>query len=230
MLSQANGWEWNGRGNPPGAFSIRCVRNLNMDDETGYAVNAAPVEYIQLYYDNGNPFTDTSHPASDKVVFDLTYLDPRAFRLPVGTSDNPYEPKDLVFGDENSSMNRLYERFQVYRSDMTLPSDKGFNAVNNAITTPVDPTNPNPYCPEGYRLPNQRELSLMSIYARSFIGNNDMLTRTYYSRGVHGDQTDTNAGNRTGFGMVGSNGNMTVQPNDISKSRCVRDLLPGEND
>lgn len=230
MLSQANIWEWNGRGNPTGAFSIRCVRNLNMDDEAGYAVNAAPVEYIQLYYDNGNAFTDTSYPASDKVVFDLTYLDPRAFRLPVGTSDNPYEPKDLVFSDENSSMNRLYERFQVYRSDMTLPSDKGFNAVNNAITTPVDPTNPNPYCPEGYRLPNQRELSLMSIYAKNFIGNNNMLTRTYYSRGVHGDQTDTNKGNRTGFGMIGSNGNMTVQPEPMSKSRCVRDLLPGEND
>lgn len=230
-LSQANTWIWDKQeGNTTEAFAIRCARNVNMDDEEGYAIDAAPVEYIQLYYDNGNAFTDTSYPASDKVVFDLTYLDPRAFRLPVGTSDNPYEPKDLVFGDENSSMNRLYERFQVYRSNMTLPTDKSFDAVNNAITTPVDPTNPNPYCPEGYRLPNQRELTLMSIYAKSFIGANHLLTRTYYSRGVHGDQTDTNNGQRTGFGMVGSNGNMTVQPDPMSKSRCVRDLLPGEND
>ncbi len=223
-LDEAVSWIWNGQGNPPEAFAIRCARNVNMDGDEGYAINAAPVDYVQLYDIYGNAFVD-GVTNTDKVVVDLTYLDSRAFRLPVGTSDNPYEPKDLVFADENSSMNRLYERFQICK-DETISVSGYFSEVNNAITNPADPTKPNIYCPEGYRLPNQRELTLMSIYTRQFVDAN-MLTRTYYSRGAHGDKTAGTS--RTGYGMY-SSGTVTVEGASISKSRCVKDLLPGEND
>ena len=224
-LSQAENWIWKkGLGNPPEAYAIRCARNVNMDGDDGYAIDAEPVDYVQLYDIYGNAFVD-GVTNTDKVVVDLTYLDPRAFRLPVGTSDNPYEPKDLVFGDENSSMNRLYERFQICKDDAINVSGN-FSDVNNAITNPADPTKPNIYCPEGYRLPNQRELTLMSIYTSKFV-NANILSRTYYSRGAHGDKTAGTS--RTGYGMF-SDGTVTVQDAYISRSRCVKDLLPGEND
>ena len=222
-VNEANGWVWNGQGNTVKGFSIRCARNINMDDEAGYAVEAAPVDYVQLYDINGNPFVDGST-TTDKIIVDMTYLTPRAFRLPVGTSDNPYEPKDLVFGDENSAMNRLYERFQIYKSNMT--ANGTFTNVNNYITNPTDPTVPNPYCPEGYRLPNQRELVLMALYAANYI-DCSMVSRTYYSRGAWGDRSDAS---KEGFCWRRDNQTITVEEQTMNASRCVRDLLPGETD
>ena len=227
-----NSMKWAGSGwDGKSGYSIRCVRNLNMDD--AYAVEDVPQDFVRIYDEHGNEEGSASFNKDDvkKFVFDVSFLNERSFRLPVGTTDNPYEPKDLVLGDENSAMNRLYERFQVYQSDPPTPSTfvgNNFLTTNNNITTPLDPTVPNPYCPEGYRLPNQREVAMMNIYLKNYDFLSEcFLSRTSYSYGnpaVGGSGKD---GSKYGFNwkdvlMVGNETASTV--------RCVKDLLPGEFD
>lgn len=224
-----NSMKWAGSGwDGKRGYSIRCVRNLNMDD--AYAVEDVPQDFVRIYDEHGNEVDPDSFIEDDvkKFVFDVSFLNERSFRLPVGTTDNPYEPKDLVLGDENSAMNRLYERFQVYDSTPSTFVGNNFLTTNNNITTPLDPTVRNPYCPEGYRLPNQREVAMMNIYLKEYgFLSGCFLSRTSYSYGNQAVGGSGKDGSKYGFNwdtvlMVGN-----VTANTV---RCVKDLLPGEFD
>ena len=217
---------WHGRT----GYSIRCVRNLNMDDND--EVTNVPQDFVRIYDEHGNAegTEDFNKDGVKKFVFDVAFLNERAYRLPVGTSDNPYEPKDLVMGDENSAMNRLYERFQVYDASQDLTNLGNFETMNKNVTTPLDPADPNPYCPEGYRLPNQREMAMMTIYLQKYnFLSGTIMTRTSYSFGsttLGGTGKDPT---KLGFSwqdvLFLSNKDHTA-----TTARCVKDLLPGEFD
>ena len=95
----------------------------------------------------------------------------------------------------------------------------------------------NPFCPPGYRFPNQVELSVMSfvIAGRNSVtgetikyfgtGNPVRIpSRTFYSRGKYGDDPSGTADDRTKTGFVFSDQMRLPYQNQESTSfRCVRD-------
>jgi hypothetical protein len=219
----AAGSGWDGQT----GYSIRCVRNVNMDDEEGYAPTAAPHDYVDVYTMKDGVKTsvkasDNTFDSGTNIYFNLQYLNSRSFRLPVGVSDSAYEPTELVMANEKHSLNNLYEAFVATNSQ---PSSSFSGA--NFLTTNQNVTNntKNPYCPDGYRLANQRELTLMGIYAKGFMPNSVVMSRTAYSLGntaVGGSGKDN-----TKYGYNYDNGIITVNNGTSgTSSRCVKDVLP----
>ena len=219
----AAGYGWDGQT----GYSIRCVRNVNMDDEKGYAPIAAPDDYVDVYtMKDGVKKTpvkasDTFNSGTD-IYFDLQYLNSRSFRLPVGVSDSAYEPTELVMANEKHSLNNLYEAFVATNSQPSSPfSGADFLTTNQNVTNNTK----NPYCPDGYRLANQRELTLMAIYAKGFMPSSVVMSRTAYSLGntaVGGSGKDNSK-----YGYNYDNGVITVNNGTSgTSSRCVKDVLP----
>lgn len=221
MAAAGSGWDGQT------GYSIRCVRNVNMDDAEGYAPTAAPHDYVDVYTMKDGVKTsvkasDNTFDSGTNIYFDLQYLNSRSFRLPVGVSDSAYEPTELVMANEKHSLNNLYEAFVATNSQ---PSSSFSGA--NFLTTNQNVTNntKNPYCPDGYRLANQRELTLMAIYAKGFMPSSVVMSRTAYSLGntaVGGSGKDN-----TKYGYNYDNGIITVNNGTSgTSSRCVKDVLP----
>lgn len=217
------GYGWDGQT----GYSIRCVRNVNMDDEEGYAPIAAPDDYVDVYTMKDG-VKKTPVKASDTfnsgtyIYFDLQYLNSRSFRLPVGVSDSAYEPTELVMANEKHSLNNLYEAFVATNSQPSSSFSRAdFLTTNQNVTNNTK----NPYCPDGYRLANQRELTLMAIYAKGFMPSSVVMSRTAYSLGntaVGGSGKDNSK-----YGYNYDNGIITVNDGTSgTSSRCVKDVLP----
>lgn len=212
-------------------YSIRCVRNVNMDGEEGYAPTAAPHDYVDVYTIKDGVKTpvkptDDTFSADSYIYFDLQYLNSRSFRLPVGVSDSPYEPSELVMANEKHSLNNLSEAFvATNKQPSNSYTGANFLTTNNNVTNSLTS---NPYCPAGYRLANQRELTLMVIYAKGFMPDSYVMSRTSYSLGnsaVGGSGKDAS---KYGYSYTTSDGGTITVHNNTSgtSSRCVKDVLP----
>lgn len=80
--------------------------------------------------------------------------------------------------------------------------------------------------PEGapeWRIPNQREMTAMSLYASELGLEGGYYTSTKFSNAINASSTGTNR-----YSYVFSGGIMTLQGADGYNIRCVRDLAPGE--
>lgn len=177
-------------------MTIRCVRNLGIATDAGLTVE--PQDYIQQ--------------SSDKLTFTNTYLNPAALRY--------YTSRELDLHNQNAEENRLYKKFEVYSSTTKYGSDVGFEAFNNNVTAAIDKGEDNPYCPAGYRLPNQRELAIMKYYGVPDIGS--VMSRTGYSfgniDGIGNSKTDK-------AGFLYKDGNITLWTTvTTNAARCVRDI------
>ena len=95
----------------------------------------------------------------------------------------------------------------------------------------------NPYCPPGYRLPNQREITLMHFYCASSFweSNKQFYTRTYYSYGVNGSnpkpsEVEPSVSNQQKTGWARDQWNVYMENSILNSehrsttSRCVRDV------
>lgn len=145
-------------------------------------------------------------------VIDLQYLDSRSIRAYTQTSELPDH-------HERSADNLPFWKFEV-RNDCH-GSNLNWYDVRDRINANNSP------CPEGYRVPNQRELSLML----SRIGNDG-----HWTKGFHFSRTrfsmDPNPqaiGNpigRPGFSVLENAGKLTLINNATERGgvRCVRDL------
>ena len=182
--------------------AIRCVRNLGYidgnEDET-YAIDKEPSDYI------------VAEKRSDgSYVFTCTHLNEQALRY--------YTSKELIFADETSQENRLYKKFESYPTQSTRSENPKFKDYNEAVDKSIAEGNGNPYCPEGYRTPNQTEAAIMRYYMDSGEDCHTM-TRTYWSFGPFGN----NVKNQEKFGFIVSTV-VTVNNENALKVRCVRDL------
>ena len=78
----------------------------------------------------------------------------------------------------------------------------------------------NPYCPDGYRLPNQRELTLMNITLPEFLVRYTFYTYLFFhgeiKRWEYKDKT-----NRTGYGYSRGNIFLDSDNNITTTVRCV---------
>ena len=128
-------------------MSIRCVRNLGMAED--HALDLLPQDYIEKTV------------AADKTVtFSARFLNKDATR--------DYVSEELPVHYENSITNYLTDKFEVYKEG-TSGTNTNFETFNSIITDAINKGEKNPYCPEGWRLPNQREVAIMFYY---MIGKN----------------------------------------------------------
>lgn len=189
-------------------MSVRCVRNLGMPED--HALNVLPQDYIEKAV------------ADDKTVtFSTRFLNKDATR--------DYVSGELPVHYENSITNYLPDQFEVYYQG-TSGTNRSFEAYNMAITDAIDEGETNPYCPAGWRLPNQRETAVMFYY---MIGKNpdgtssnennmgSTMTRTRWSFGANGMYSFRIA-NKYGFKCTGTT--ITVNNDAINAARCVRDI------
>lgn len=197
-------------------FSVRCVRNLGMSAPSSSDLSDTsfkPDDYVE---------TSTEGSGDNAVVtFNATHLNNAALRY--------YTSRELDYHSNTSDINRLYKRFEVlptskattvpYSTDATTYPT--FKTVNTAVTTAINAGNDNPYCPEGYRLPNQVELAMLKYYD---VLSSPMVSRTYWDLGVDGyGGSGKDGGNKYGYSY--REGNITVTVNGAQYVyRCVRDI------
>ena len=195
-------------------WEVRCVRNLGMDDTDNANINDTATDYVQVKGSDAVP------------LFDLTYLNEKSIRY-LGQ-----DGVDLVYSDELSAQNRLYWQFEA--TSQNCPSYNEINFPDMQANIDRSLGN-NPYCPKGYRLPNQREMSIMHFYCASsfWSGCYQAYTRTYYSYGMNGSNpkpTETNPNDQQKTGWSRDQNNIYME-NSIrtsghrsTMSRCVRDV------
>lgn len=191
--------------------TVRCVRNLGYIDGNStetYDISMEPEDYITMErQENGN------------IIFTNTHLNSQALRY--------YTSRELPFADQNSTENRLYKKFEVYKTVLPIEglSRYKFADYNNAINESIAQGNGNPYCPEGYRTPNQLEIALFRWYLGEASWQTSV-SRTYWSMGPLGNEYDpAKKDNLKKVGFIkNSSNNITVNDTDIKYVRCVRDI------
>ena len=187
--------------------SVRCVRNLGflegISDNT-YSVESEPQQLIQVEKNEDGNFSVSAK-----------YLNDMCIRY--------YTSGELPFADEYSVENRLYRNFEIYKSDSSVGTSyrMSFKEFNDQIDRTSEAGKPNPFCPDGYRSPNQREIAVMRYY----LGKNkpaETLSRTYWSFGPDGLNHSGSAGK---YGFIQNNDqNLTVNPGGSYYVRCIRDV------
>ncbi|MGM9736606.1 MAG: fimbrial protein [Candidatus Cryptobacteroides sp.] len=186
-------------------LSVRCLRNLGMTQT--HPLDSIPDDYIVRSY------------VEDHTVFTCTNINEASLR--------DYTSVELPRHFETDKENYLYKKFEVANEKVSGDAAL-FNDFNNTIDNAIASGAKNPYCPEGYRTPNQREVAIM---AYNFLddgsgGNtsldNPIMTRTSWSFGKLGLDKDTGVYDKYGFIYIGV---ISLQYNGTaSTTRCVRDV------
>lgn len=183
-----------------GRYSVRCVRNLGNDPQSETEARAAVVT-TELHF---NPVVSVSgpgiggnaeQPTADGVYrFDLSNMNRKSARF--------YTSKELEISDEYSEMARPYLGFETGPLVETAYSYAELSAMLQSGKSP---------CPEGYRVPNVRELSLMSEYIPSGWWSGYIYCSNYYSIEPQKYWEATYRHN-------------TLAPQANARIRCVRDV------
>lgn len=225
--------------------SVRCVRNVGT-----YQVGSAPFDISFAPYGQipDNYYTletnkDPEHPSDakyDSYTFNFNRLDQRSLR--------EYTEKDLPFHDEKSSNNRVYlELHAQSRASretetptyldgaeiFTAPHD-GVNGLDMGdINEDITNEGYNKYCPPGFRLPNQKEMAMLTLaLSKDYWGDKQRIpSRTYFSHGRYAPEAQriTSEVNKLGFCYAPQNTNIFLPDrkaptrDNSSAIRCVRD-------
>lgn len=236
--------------NNSGVYDVRCVRNFGVLQDGVTDINsdenAVPDALIQIYrYElDGGKYTkkpysgtaETTYSTSEYYYFDCTRVNPNSLRY--------YTNRELVQHDENGEASNLYEVFQTAAAVHCpeIPTENPNPRHINIMNSILDGNNgPNPYCPEGYRLPNVREATVIYMYltqterngfidmdnggSSSHAQDTRIFTRTYWSFGGEGNKKASSSWgymvNKTKLMICNYNGANNQQAKHI---RCVRDL------
>lgn len=197
--------------------SVRCIRNIGTYEQTGVRrdISEAPLSQIPDRY-----FTVDTTGTGDSAYYTFRFnrLDPKALR--------PLTQGELPYHNERSTHNRMYLEMITQSKDqaISVPADKQMKDINPEITS----AGVNPYCPPGYRVPNQVEMALMSaVLPKSYFpgGSPCMICRTYYSRGYYGIPSEqiTSEVGKTGFGFNGTKVFCANNNHTPLYTRCVKD-------
>lgn len=189
------------------SYSIKCVRNLGFehrdveyfttDDEAH-----RPQSLIQVTKPEGTVTT------SSVYKFDATRVNYKSKRFRTSVELEPY--------DEFSEMARLYEGFET--GSWSPANFSNYVGLKNMLQRGNSP------CPEGYRMPNLREVVLLYLFAdnKYWWGYSDetggdantyrIYTSSYYSMGTEGNHKNEFAErnyryNPDGTPMLDGNGN-----------------------
>ena len=186
-------------------MSVRCVRNFGMD--ANHSLEDLPQDYVQK----------ERNPDNGATVYNLSFVNKASLR--------DYSSIELPLHLENEKENYLYKKFEVATEFGSSESHK-FQDFNEAITTAISKGETNPYCPKGYRTPNQREMAIMA-YNKLYDGTEfnyyngsyqNMISRTAFSFGNYGLKTVDKYG--YGYSSVITLWNTMT----ASTTRCVKDI------
>ena len=188
-------------------MSVRCVRNFGMD--ANHSLDSIPQDYVQK----------EKNPDNGATVYNLSFVNKASLR--------DYSSIELPLHLENEKENYLSEKFEV-ATEFVSGNSHLFQEFNEAITTAISKGGSNPYCPKGYRTPNQREMAIMA-YNKLYDGTEfnyyngsskgKMMSRTAFSFGYYGSKTVP-----TKFGY-GYSTNITLdKAMKASTTRCVKDI------
>lgn len=201
------------------ADNLRCVRNL------GYLGNVSDESYpLDEVPQNFGSYTSTGQ---GKGYFDAEFLNRACFRYETS--------RELEYHHNNSIENRLVRRFELTdRKNSVSGSEKlDFEGLNSRVNAAMTATGVNPYCPEGYRLPNQRELAVLKYFSSDdavtgLSTDNAMLSRTYWIFGGT-DEAKNNGLQKVPDAKHGFSLSTVMTVSNTSKVssgdvRCVRDV------
>lgn len=187
--------------------SVRCVRNLGMP----YTSTQMPTDYLQVVDSTPNNATDS------EVTIDLSYMNIAALRQTIAATGHlPY-----VDMNEVGENNRPYFGFYV------LPNYYG-TGRNNTTTWYAayqgEQIGGTPVCPDGYRIPTQREMLIMvkALPRASWTSNNNGYLM------YNGLTTQANKFGTFHYNYSNDEINMTTNNNMASSTntavtRCVKD-------
>lgn len=151
-------------------YSVRCVRNIGNDPQSESEAQAA-LETTELPFSpvvsvSGPGIGDNAETPSTESVyrFDLSNMNRKSVRF--------YTTKELEVADEYSEMARPYLAFETGPLCETTYSYAALSAMLQVGQSP---------CPDGYRVPNMRELAMMSEYIPSAWWTDNILCSSYFS-------------------------------------------------
>lgn len=187
-------------------MSVRCVRNFGMAPD--HSLEDLPQDYVQK----------EQNPVNKATVYNLSFVNKASLR--------DYSSIELPLHLENEKENYLYKKFEV-ATEFVPGNSLTFQGFNEAITTAISQGGSNPYCPKGYRTPNQREIAIMA-YNKLYDGKEfnyyngsyqNMMSRTAFSFGYYGSQT---VATKYGYGYSSV---ITLWTDmEASTTRCVKDI------
>lgn len=189
-------------------MSVRCVRNFGMD--ANHSLDSIPQDYVQK----------EKNPDNGATVYNLSFVNKASLR--------DYSSIELPLHLENEKENYLSEKFEVATEFVVSDKSLVFKEFNEAITTAISQGGSNPYCPKGYRTPNQREMAIMA-YNKLYDGDEfdsyngssqNMMSRTAFSFGFYGSKT---VEYKYGYGYY-SNRITLYNSMKASTTRCVKDI------
>lgn len=196
--------------NNSGTYSHRCVRNFGQDpdvntrdadhggDVTYSHEDAAPDALIILkqYHKDGTPYAgnwDNKEEYEDVYLdFDCSRFNEKSLRY--------YTDRELAPHDEFNEAACLYKHFQTATISESISWSSGIYVKD--MNDKIDELGRNDYCPEGYRLPNVRELGVICYFFNKsewFVSNTPGSTgdlsvaRTKWSFGYGGSGKNNNS-------------------------------------
>lgn len=193
-------------------MTIRCCRNLGMDDDDELTVVPEPIIISSVREEGGHSYS----------VFDAKNLMP--------ASKRDYVSSEMPMHFENNPLNLIYEKFEAYYENMPA-GRSGFKDYNEYINTRLR-ENGVLICPEGWRTPNQREVATMVFFTNNLPGANNLsgnatLSRTAWSMGYFQGQaefqTDPSLKKNDKYGFI-YDGSIITLGNTTDRVRCVRDV------
>ena len=181
-------------------FTVRCVRNLGIANDA--PINKTPDDYIQY-----------SKNADGSYTFECTHINESALRY--------YSSRELDYEDERATANCLYKKFETAPADQRWTSGEvSFKALNDEVSKYGSSVYAG-YCPDGYRLPSQTELTIMRYYMNL---TGTYPSRTFWSFGVEAlGGSGKDGGNKYGFCISDANISLYADAK-FSTARCVRDV------
>ena len=198
-------------------YSVKCVRNLGFDSQTS----------TKDYFLVSDPDADANRPqnmikvsesgsgVSKVYKFDMTNINEASKRFYTSVELEPY--------DEKSEMARIYDGFET--GELVTGVVSSYQDLKSKLEAGTQ------ICPDGYRVPNVRELGVMFILCEdpTWWDGKYSMTSTYYSLGPLGKTTDSSTDNNGNYkyswGAI--NGvTFTLSPPVFGNIRCVRDWNP----
>lgn len=204
----------------PALLSVRCVRNLENDTHFDITKkNSTPNSIAQVTENPDGSFT-----------FDFSRLNKHSKR--------PNVTGELLPQDEKSTMALLSNSFQTgpivrqENNQVKTYNNNDYISIKNNLEKGISP------CPDGFRMPNIREMTIAYLYIQSSNtfwsekGNTNYyyMVTNYYSFGhsnVGGNGFDALADNnasRPQYTFYFRPNNISLDPTQTYTIRCVKDL------
>ena len=191
-------------------YSVKCVRNLGFDSQTStkdYFLVSDPDAEANRPQNMIN-VSESGSGVSKVYKFDMTNINDASKRFYTSVELEPY--------DEKSEMSRIYQGFET--GELVTGAVSDYQDLKSKLEAGTQ------ICPDGYRVPNVRELGVMYILCddTTWWDGKDSMTSTYYSLGLLGNKKDQTGKYSWGarYGSV-----FTLSP-VVGTIRCVRDWNP----